>query len=248
MLDVSVWNCDGQKQSGLLLAMGLREDARHCICAVGGGGKTTLIQALAMEWSQQVERVLCLTTTKIREPQYGVVIKEESLEKIEEQHGIVTVALQWNEEKLTSVSEAFQSKLIQRYPIVLIEADGSKGLPSKAPNETEPVLPKETTTVLAIQGIDAYHQPIQAVCHRPELVCQILNKTPEQRLKKEDMAELFLNEQALRKSVGTKDYWAVLQKVDTQERMNVAKEIAAVLKDRGFHQIIYTKREEEIAI
>lgn len=247
-MNVSVWNCDGQKQRGLISALGLKDDTRHCICAVGGGGKTTLIQALAMEWSQQVERVLCLTTTKIREPQYGVVIKEESLEKIEQQHGIVTVALQWNEEKLTSVSEAFQSILIQQYPIVLIEADGSKGLPSKVPNATEPVLPEETTTILAIQGIDAYHQPIQEVCHRPELVCQILNKTPEQRLTKEDMAELFLNENALRKSVGTRNYWTILQKVDNEERMEIAKEIAAVLKERGFHQILYTKREEEVAI
>lgn len=245
-MNVIVFNIKGEKKQGLLQAMGLLKEQRHCICAVGGGGKTTIIKALAFEFIKQRDKVLSLTTTKIKAPDYGILIKEESFALVEQASGIITVALPFKGEKLTGVSKEFQRQLLKEYPVVLIEADGSKGLPSKAPNETEPVIPEETTTVIAIQGIDALNRPIQEVCHRPEKVCELLGKSSDQLLTKEDMAELFLNERGLKKGVNGAEYWTIIQKVDTKERVKMAQSIASIMEKRGFHNILYTTSLDRI--
>ena len=249
---VDVYNKNGELiEEGIRKALFLEEQEKQVICMIGGGGKSTMVEALAKDYAKE-EAVICTTTTKIMAPRYGSLLLEEDMEQLEELikrgNSIVTIARQWNERKLTGVSETFLKHVMEQYPILLIEADGSKGLPSKVPNETEPVIPKETTMVLGIQGIDAYHRPIKEVCHRPELVAALLKKKEDEPLTAEDMAELFLNPKALRKHCEGKAYWAVIQKVDTEKRMEWAKEISSCLQKRGFDRILITKRQEENAV
>lgn len=217
----------------------------QCICAVGGGGKTTLIKELALEVSKQQKKVICLTTTKIFKPDYGLVIEEESMELVEEAKGIITVALPWKFGKMTGVSKEFQRQLLEKYPIVFIEADGSKGLPTKVPNDTEPVIPKETTIVLGIQGIDALHKPIGQVCHRKELVCQFLQKKEDSLITLEDMVRIYTSPKALQKQIETARFVPVIQKVDTKERMEQAIKLGHLLQERGIEQVLITGRSME---
>ena len=56
---------------------------------------------------------------------------------------------------------------------VVVEADGSRRLPVKAPAEHEPVIPGETTTLVSVAGIDALSGPIAEVAHRPERVSEV---------------------------------------------------------------------------
>ena len=51
---------------------------------------------------------------------------------------------------------------------MLTEADGSRGLPAKAHAPHEPPIPPEAGTVILVLGADAFGQPIERVCHRPE--------------------------------------------------------------------------------
>jgi len=44
--------------------------------------------------------------------------------------------------------------------IILVEADGAKRCPLKAPNETEPVIPFSTTWTLPIVGLDRW-RPVE---------------------------------------------------------------------------------------
>ena len=247
---VELYKKDGSViQGGILKALGVNAEDRNIICTVGGGGKTTLIEALAKEYQMAKKKVVCTTTTKIMTPSYGEVLLEENEEALrqlmkKEGQGIVTVALPWNKEKLTGVKEEFLKKIFATYPIVLIEADGSKGLPTKVPNESEPVIPKETTIVLGIQGIDACGKPIKEVCHRPERVALLLGKSEEDVITVEDMATLYLEERALRKGCFGKEYWAIIQKVDTKGRMELAKQIVAHLEKRGFKNSLICRRKE----
>ncbi len=247
---VELYKKDGTViQGGILKALGVNAEDRNIICTVGGGGKTTLIEALAKEYQMAKKKVVCTTTTKIMTPSYGEVLLEENEEMLrqlmkKEGQGIVTVALPWNGEKLTRVNEEFLKKIFATYPIVLIEADGSKGLPTKVPSESEPVIPKETTIVLGIQGIDACGKPIKEVCHRPERVAFLLGKSEEDVITVEDMATLYLEERALRKGCFGKEYWAIIQKVDTKERMELAKQIVAHLEKRGFENSLICRRKE----
>ena len=231
-----------QLENGLIQGLSLDFGKKHCICAVGGGGKTTLIESLALELVKRHKKVICLTTTKIRRPDYGTVIEEESMELVESANGIVTVALPWKDGKMTGVTKEFQQQLIERYSIVLIEADGSKGLPTKIPNDTEPVIPKETTLVVGIQGIDAFDEPIYKVCHRKELACNLLQKKEEEKITLSDMAKIYLSDQGLQKGIGQARFVPIIQKVDTTKRMEVAKELSDLLKRHGMSNCLITRR------
>ncbi len=58
--------------------------------------------------------------------------------------------------------------------VVLVEADGSRQRPIKAPAEHEPVLPHGVAHVIAVAGLDAIGRRIDSdAVHRPELVAAI---------------------------------------------------------------------------
>jgi xanthine dehydrogenase accessory factor len=51
-----------------------------------------------------------------------------------------------------------------------VEADGSKGLPFKYPNDTEPVIPQNVHEILVVCGLHRIGQKAKDCCHRLELV------------------------------------------------------------------------------
>lgn len=240
---MTIFDQYGKQYSSLIEAFSIDVDSKNIISVVGGGGKTTIIKALLDEFERQVKRAIGMTTTKIRVPNYGKILIEESFELLDAMTGVITIGKYWNAEKMTSPSKQFQTELYKRYDTICIEADGSKGLPSKAPNDTEPVIPKETTLLLGIQGIDALGFPIEQVCHRPEIVCKRLGKKPTDRLEPEDMARLFLEEKGIKKGYEGKEYIAIIQKVDTKEKLEQAKKIGTCMMKQGFDRIFYTSSQ-----
>lgn len=240
---MTIFDRYGNQYSSLLKAFSIDVDSKNIISVVGGGGKTTIIKTLLDEFERQVKRAIGMTTTKIRVPNYGKILIEESFELLDAMTGVITIGKYWNAEKMTSPSKQFQTELYKRYDTICIEADGSKGLPSKAPNDTEPVIPKETTLLLGIQGIDALSFPVEQVCHRPEIVCKRLGKKPTDRLEPEDMARLFLEKQGIKKGYEGKEYIAIIQKVDTKEKLEQAKKIGTYMMKQGFDRIFYTSSQ-----
>ena len=62
---------------------------------------------------------------------------------------------------------------------VLVEADGSRGLPLKAHLSHEPVLPQEAGQVIAVLGLTGLGRPIAEAAHRPERYAGLAGCTPE---------------------------------------------------------------------
>ena len=59
-------------------------------------------------------------------------------------------------------------------PVIIVEADGSRRLPFKAPAEHEPVVPGSTTILVPAHGLDVLGQPLdQEHVHRPQLISAI---------------------------------------------------------------------------
>ncbi len=57
---------------------------------------------------------------------------------------------------------------------VIVEADGSRRLPFKAPAPHEPVIPTSATIVVPLAGLDVLGQPLDADhVHRPQLVAEL---------------------------------------------------------------------------
>ena len=152
----------------------LLQIGRGVTAIIGGGGKTTLMEVLAEELSQKGS-VILTTTTHIRRPaQY------ETLTDADE--ALVSAAL--SRSRVVCVGEAAEEgrlraprlsieTLARLADFVLVEADGSKGLPLKAHAAHEPVIPPCAQRVVAVAGIDGIGKPIGAVCHRSARYAQL---------------------------------------------------------------------------
>ena len=117
----------------------------HIYSFIGAGGKTSAIKEAARILAEAGYKVLISTSTKI-------AIKEFTKYKVEFskelninnlQDGInIQVSNEFGEKYLGYKKQDFES--IVKIPldvIILIEADGSRGLPFKVPYEYEPVVP-----------------------------------------------------------------------------------------------------------
>lgn len=121
---------------------------------------------------------------------------------------------------------------------LLIEADGARCLPCKAPLDSEPVLHESTTMVVGVYGMNALGLPINEGCHNADLVAELLGKTVEDTLLPADMAKLAASQSGLRKDVGDKRFAVVINQADTLQRMATAREIAAQMKELGVPKVL----------
>lgn len=160
------------------------------IAFVGGGGKTTLIYELARELAGVGKQVLVTTTTHMKEPE----------KKWEADH-TVGVPCEEQSGKIKGVSEEEYRKLKDRCDILLVEADGAKRKPLKAPAEHEPVIPKDADMVIGMAGASAIGKTIEEGCHRAELVGKLLGKNITEVITAEDLVKVLKSEQGQKKQV-----------------------------------------------
>ncbi len=100
-----------------------------------------------------------------------------------EAHGHVLVASDTHVEagKVAGVSAGLVDRLARAPGVdaVILEADGSRRLPFKAPADHEPVIPGSTTIVVPMVGMDALGRPLDATAvHRPERVAALTGAAP----------------------------------------------------------------------
>ena len=133
---------------------------------IGGGGKTTLISTLAEELREESTVIVC-TSTHIRVPgRYPLVTGgEDELAEALRIHGAVCAGTPAGGGKLTAPPLSFE-KLAELADHVLVEADGSKGLPLKRHASHEPVIPANAGRVVLVVGADGFNKPVSSVCHR----------------------------------------------------------------------------------
>jgi probable selenium-dependent hydroxylase accessory protein YqeC len=155
------------------------------ISLVGAGGKTTLMFLLAGELAHRKFRVVTTTTTKIFPPQPEespliVTGEADSLARIREglrRYSLLTwVAASGPQGKLLGVSPAALSRLWSRSWVdyIIAEADGAARKPIKAPRETEPLVPAETSIFISVFGLSALGKPLnQDFCFQPERISRL---------------------------------------------------------------------------
>jgi len=166
-------------------AFGIRPG--EVISLVGAGGKTTLMSALARELCDGNESVITTTTTKIFEwqaPGEKLIIEADENKMLElavqalQQYRHITLASKKMPDvnKLDGISPQMIIKLadLEQVDYIIIEADGAARKPLKAPNATEPVIPSNTSLVIAIVGIDALNKKLDREnVFRPEIVSKL---------------------------------------------------------------------------
>jgi molybdenum cofactor cytidylyltransferase len=150
-------------KSSLTLAKALRLDQIPAprVAFVGAGGKTTALFQAARELAP------CIVTTTTHlgawqadeADQHIIIEKPEDVNQLEEIafSGVILVTGKRKEERLTSLAEEELNWLEQfcnyhSLPL-LIEADGARGKPLKAPKAHEPVIPDFVDTVVVVAGL-----------------------------------------------------------------------------------------------
>ena len=165
------------------LSKALRIGDGEIVAFVGGGGKSTAMFRLAQEIADAGGKVITTTTTRIFAAQIPLApihfssyeVDRARLEAAlaDKGHVLVTAPINRAEGKAAGVSLEVVRALgaVPGVSAILIEADGSRMRPFKAPAEHEPVIPPETTLVVPVVGADIFGEPLNEVrVHRSELV------------------------------------------------------------------------------
>lgn len=229
----------------LPVALGIGERP-ELIALVGGGGKTSLMFALA---AALPGRVVMTTTTRIFAAQMSrapAVAFEGDLGSLDEalatQRRVLIVG-RVEGEKAVGVDPTLPARVLahENVDYVLVEADGSRTRPVKAPAEHEPVIPPGATLLVPMAGMDALELTIEEVAHRPEIIRGITND--ELRMRNEEgpsevggrltpagLARVLAHPLGgLKGAPEGARIVPFLNKADTPERLAAARETAALL-------------------
>ncbi|MCI0396154.1 MAG: EF2563 family selenium-dependent molybdenum hydroxylase system protein [Chloroflexi bacterium] len=221
--------------------------APEVVALVGGGGKTSLMFALA---GALPGRVVTTTTTRIFAAQMKLspaVCQAdagglEELGRHLERFGRCLVVGQVAGDKALGVPPELPGRLLRRPDVdfVLVEADGSRMRPCKAPAGHEPVIPSETTLVVPVAGIDALGGRLAEVAHRPERAGQLTGLQPDQAVTVEALATLLAHANGGLKNVPPQArVIPFINKVESEEQLAAARRVARlVLQESRVAQVI----------
>lgn len=222
---------------------------KNIISFVGGGGKTTSIYTLADELSCLGKKVIVTTTTHMRMPKDYINFNGD-INEIKERfefNNLVTVGIKDKNDKISSVGKEIAENLIELCDCLIIEADGAKMLPIKAPASHEPVILKNTTMIVGVAGIDSLFKSIKETCHRPEIVSKVLNENEEHQISTIDIAKLLSSKDGQQKFIDkcyNAQYRAIINKVDNEKLLLLAKEICGLLAERNIKCIATSYKNE----
>jgi molybdenum cofactor cytidylyltransferase len=115
--------------------------------------------------------------------------------------------------------------------IIVVEADGSRSLPFKAPGAHEPVVPEITTILVPIAGLDVLGQPLDdAHVHRPEIIASLAQQQPGSIVTGDTVARVLSHPQGGAKQLPAGARLVpVLNRADDETAVPRAREIAAKL-------------------
>jgi molybdenum cofactor cytidylyltransferase len=227
------------------LSHALRIHRKEVVVLVGGGGKTTLMFRLADELAASGRRVVTTMTTRIfvgqmdRAPARLVTEDEDallaSLPRALETHRHVIVAGEVivEQDKVQGVPPALLDRitLVPEVDAMIIEADGSRRLPFKAPASHEPVIPTSATVIVPIVGLDVLGQPLDTEhVHRPQIVAELTGATIGDLITPAMIAAVLAHPQGGAKDVPPNARLIpFLNKVEDEATLAAAREIARLL-------------------
>ncbi len=212
------------------------------IAIVGGGGKTTLMYCLADELKRR-GKVIVTTTTHIYCPTHIPVLTNATRERVQAALAADSVLCVAEPGQLGKMQPPPMSmaELCALADYCIVEADGAKHLPLKAPAPHEPAMPGEANLVIAVAGLDGVGKRINETVFRPERFAAIVGKSPEASVAPYDYAMVLQHCAGLRKSV-PKDarFCVVLNKADTAERIIYGEQVAETMENDLTDRVLIT--------
>lgn len=211
------------------LAEALGLGGHELVSFVGGGGKTTALFALG---NQLKGSVVLTTTTKMGRHRCGgrPVMFAPADHELADGLAEDRVVLAWaadGDHKALGVTPETADRWFALADHVVVEADGSRRMPFKAPRPYEPVIPSGSTMVVACVGAAALGRVIADQCQRPMRVAAVAGCSPYERLTPARLARVLLSERGSRKACPPDARFAVLVNQVADDHADYMDELAA---------------------
>ena len=229
--------------ANIVEALGLAPSG-ELVAIVGGGGKSSLMFELA---ERLPGRGVMTTTTRIFSKQLSSATEFCTLAdadwraRLDAFESALVVVGRVEGERAVGVPLELPAEMLAhpRVDWVIVEADGSRMLPVKAPAPHEPVIPVGTTLLVPVVGIDALLKPIGEIAHRPERVSAIAGLSVEDILTPAALARLITSPEGGLKGAASAGRAAVLiNKVESASEFALAREVAGrLLRDAAVERV-----------
>lgn len=213
----------------------LLQQVRGITAVIGGGGKSTLLACGGRGLAARGARAILATSTHML-PVPDVPLVERGARP---SAGCGAGAPTGSEATLYQVGElesatgkltaptAAWNELAEAADHVLVEADGSRGLPFKAHNEYEPVIPEGCARVIYVVGASGFGRPVYDVVHRPQVFRRLTACAPYEPA----TPELVARGIAAEGLVGMPDDMIVVNQVEDEAALAAACALTAALAD-----------------
>ncbi len=225
----------------LLDVLGIRDG--DVVAFVGGGGKSTLVLDTGRELANAGRPVVMATTTKMgvdQIPDWAVVCQtaDEVQSALTAGRPVYLLHRAQDEKVIGVAPHLITAVAATTGATVLIEADGSRGKPFKAPAEHEPVIPPSATAVVVVVGADSLGVPIGEIAHRPERVASLTGRSLADPVRPEDIATVVAHPDGGRRHVPSDSRIVLaLTKIQPGQREAVAAIQTALPTDIEFRTI-----------
>jgi molybdenum cofactor cytidylyltransferase len=237
----------------MTLAEALRVSGGQRVAFVGAGGKTTAMFALARGFGG---KAVVTTSTNLLAGQAKLADRHFSIDEGQAiptiPAGVTLISGPRKEQKLTAISaaqwEALSAMAEQEGVLLLVEADGARGLALKAPAAHEPALPDGIDVVVVCAGLSALGKPLdQNAAHRPEMVSGVLGVEEGAAITPAMIAQILLHPQGGLRLPGLAEHAkrvALLNQADDEVRAATGGKIARQLL-AGYDMALAASMKEE---
>jgi molybdenum cofactor cytidylyltransferase len=226
------------------------------IAIVGGGGKTTALFQLGR---QLPGRVWLSTTTHLGTDQLGGADRHFIVNTVDE-----NAIQQWLQQRVTlltgeftpddrvkgpgneALDRIFQAARARGISLV-IEADGSRSRPLKAPGENEPATPALSEVVITVVGLSVVGKPFsEATVHRVEPFKMITGLELGEIITLNSIAKVLIHPLGGLKNAPTQARKiALLNQADTNEIIEQTEKIIPSLLAGGYERVIVGSLQKE---
>ncbi len=159
----------------------------------GGGGKTAMMLALARQLVEKGTVICCTTTRILPPPDMPLLTGGKDVPAALAVCRCICLAVPAEGGKLAAPAQPME-ELARLADYVLVEADGSRGLPVKAHLAHEPVIPAAAGQTVLLIGASGFGRPVREAVHRWEQFCRLTGASPGEPVTAESVSRLLAAE------------------------------------------------------
>ena len=208
------------------------------ICLTGAGGKTTALFQLARQSKEKL--ILATATTHMGKWQTALadhhIIVDQNASSIQlPEQGVVLITGEIKDNRTLPISNntLYWLREISKKNNVrlLIEADGSRQKPIKAPAEHEPPIPDFADMVIYVAGLSGLQKPLDKDnIHRPEIFSKLTGLALNKAVSPEKLINYLVHPQGALKNIpSSAKKIALLNQADTPQLQSIGSQMAEKL-------------------